>query len=927
MIKKILLLSILLLSITFTFSQVSSVKGSLRDTVSNTGVSNAVVALVTLKDSVLKKFTRSKPDGSYSFKDVKPGNYILMVMHPLFADFIDNIEIKNADELIPAIPVTSKSKLMAAIILKTGSPMRIKGDTTIYTADSFNVTANANVEELLKKLPGIQVDKNGEIKAMGEKVEKVLVDGEEFFGDDPGMAVKNLRGDAVKEVQVFDKKSEQAEFTGIDDGKTQKTINLKLKDDRKTGYFGKVDLSGGLQKNIDDRYNNNILYSTFKGKRKLSGFFLNGNTGQDGLSWEDGDKYGGGNDNVGMNMDEDGGVMYSWNGGGSDDEPYVNTENGFIKNINAGANYSNKWNDKKTLNFSPKFNQQNYTNTTQTLTQQQVGNSILNSVSNDTNNIRRSNFKTKLTYDVKIDSMNTLKVTGNANFYHNENESFSNSITNNTEGVKINSRDAITKNNNNKSALNANLIFKHKFKKARRTLSLTADWNYLGTEGTNYLQSTNVSFDPDFPYLQAVDQKIDANKSSNKITGKLVYTEPLTKKLSLEFGYQVSYNFGNNDQLTYAKSAPGKYDLPVDTLTNQFKTTIWINTPSAKLSYSFKKLKFNFGAGVGFTNYDLRDKTFSKEYLRNYTNFFPSAGFTYNYKSNHSFRINYNGSTSQPTINQLQPLRNNTDRFDQYIGNPNLKPSFANTFNIQHNGYNFIKDLWAYQSANVSFTSNSFTNNISIDTATGEKITQPVNTNGNISLTLYMGLGKQKVKKLNINFNTGPFLNYTKFSNFLNNRKSTSNTISTGINVYLGKSKDKKYDFSLSDNLGYNNNKTTENSNSNHYYTNNVSFNATVYYKKVWSINSDYQYYSRQKTAQTGSSINNSLWNARIQRTFKNNEFTVYAKVRDILNQNIGIDRNFYGNTFTEIRNDRLKRYFLIGFAWDFKNKSGAAKK
>ena len=330
---------------------------------------------------------------------------------------------------------------------------------------------------------------------------------------------------------------------------------------------------------------------------------------------------------------------------------------------------------------------------------------------------------------------------------------------------------------------------------------------------------------------------------------------------------------------------------------------------------------------MALPDYNLSDITFAKEYRRTYTNFFPSAGFTYNYKANHSFRVNYNGYTAQPTINQLQPLRNNYDRFDQYIGNPNLKPSFANSINLQHNGYNFLKDLWAYQSGNITFTSNSFTNNIIIDTATGVKITQPVNTNGNISFYLYAGVGRQKMKKLwNMSLNAGPFANFSRFSNYINGRKSTSNTMSTGMQVYLGKSKDKKYDFSLSDNFTYNNNQTSENNNNNHYNSNNVNFNATIYYKKVWSVNSEYQYYSRQKTVQFSNSVNNSLWNARLQRTFKNNEFTAYLKVRDILNQNIGIDRTFYGNTFTEVRNDRLKRYFLLGFTWDFKNKATKAK-
>ena len=275
-----------------SFAQLSKVTGSVIDQNENKPVKNAVIALLIPKDSILYKFTRSDAEGKYILKDVRPGNYILMTTHPYYADVLEDVEIKGDTEFPPYVLI-SKAKLLQEVIVKSGSPLKIRGDTTVYTADSFKVSANANVEELLKKLPGIQVDKNGKITAMGQTVEKVLVDGEEFFGDDPGMAVKNLRADAVKEVQVFDKKSEQAEFTGIDDGKTKKTINLKLKDDKKHGYFGKVDVTGGTQQNNENRYNENLLFSSFKGKRKLSAFLLSGNTGQDGLSWQDERKYGG----------------------------------------------------------------------------------------------------------------------------------------------------------------------------------------------------------------------------------------------------------------------------------------------------------------------------------------------------------------------------------------------------------------------------------------------------------------------------------------------------------------------------------------------------------------------------------------------------------------------------------------------------------
>lgn len=213
--KFITLIIIVFLSLS-SFAQLATVSGSVNDPNENKPVQNAVIALVTPKDSILYKFTRSDAQGKYNFKDIKPGSYILMTTHPYFADVVENIEIQR-DTLLPSYALISKVKILQEVIIKTGKPIQIRGDTTIYTADSFKVSANANVEELLKKLPGIQVDKDGKIKAMGQTVEKVLVDGEEFFGDDPGMAVKNLRADAVKEVQVFDKKSEQAEFTGIAD--------------------------------------------------------------------------------------------------------------------------------------------------------------------------------------------------------------------------------------------------------------------------------------------------------------------------------------------------------------------------------------------------------------------------------------------------------------------------------------------------------------------------------------------------------------------------------------------------------------------------------------------------------------------------------------------------------------------------------------
>lgn len=918
----------LFLGLFFSFSsiaQMANLTGEVNDANENKPIKNAVVALLIPKDSVLYLFTRSDSAGNYTLKNVESGKYILMTSQPYYADLLTNIEVKN-DEKLPLTKLISKAELLQEVIIKTGTPMRIKGDTTVYTADSFKVSANANVEELLKKLPGIQVDKDGNIKAMGETVQKVLVDGEEFFGDDPGMAVKNLRADAVKEVQVFDKKSDESQFTGIDDGKTQKTINLKLKDNKKAGYFGKVDLAGGPEKHIDNRYNTNILFGSFKGKRKLSAFLLNGNTGQDGLSWQDEQKYGG-NDNVSLDITDDGNVSFNWLGN-SDDEPYVDPQNGYMTNVNAGLQYSNKWNDKYNLNLSPKYNSQNYTNHKTTFTQSQIGDSVLNVNSNEDNHVNRYNFKLRGILDTKIDSFNSVKVTANANFYHTEGDDHISSATTGNDGTLKNTSDRQLNTNSDKSALSANIIFKHKFKKARRTLSFTGDWYSLDNKGYTFLKSANQAYlDGELSGAQDLNQKKNYQQSTQTMSAGIVYTEPLTKEFSLQLKYQITYNTGTNNQITYDYSdVSGKYDFVVDSLSNNFKQNIVQNIPSAVINFANKKLKVNVGSGIGFTHFDLKDITFNKDYIRNYSNFYPTANATYTYKPNHSVRFSYNGNTTQPTVNQLQPLRNNNDYFNQVIGNPDLKPSFSNSFRMSHQAYNFLKDLWMYQSINANFTQNAITTSSIINLDSGKTVSQPINVNGNYSIGFYGGVGF-KIKKIDTRFDFSPNISFNRYASVIRytgvigSGKSYSETFSPGLSAYISKSKEKKYDLAVSDQFNYNTSNTSQNSTKIRYYTNTLSFYGTAYYKKVWSLNTDFNYYFRQKINPTDKNLTTNIWNARLQRTFKHDEFTVYFTVRDILNQNVGIQRNFYSNTYSQEINDRLRRYFMIGFTWNFKNK------
>ncbi|HUQ64702.1 MAG TPA: carboxypeptidase-like regulatory domain-containing protein, partial [Flavitalea sp.] len=261
-----LFLVILLLISGAAYSQQYKISGSVIDTSENKPLHNAVVSVIRPSDSILISFVRTKADGSFSISNLKSYNNIILITYPGYADFLDYTKDSSKTAFVFGnIPLTQRSQLLETVIIKQQiAAIRMKGDTLEYRADSFAVREGAAVEELLKRLPGITVNRNGEITAQGQKVNKVLVDGEEFFSDDPAVVIKNLQADAVKEVQVFDKKSEQADFSGIDDGKRSKTINLTLKDNKKKGYFVKTTAGGGTNETFD----NDIMMNAFKGARK-----------------------------------------------------------------------------------------------------------------------------------------------------------------------------------------------------------------------------------------------------------------------------------------------------------------------------------------------------------------------------------------------------------------------------------------------------------------------------------------------------------------------------------------------------------------------------------------------------------------------------------------------------------------------------------
>jgi hypothetical protein len=896
-------------------AQTINVSGSVSDTSEKRNIKNAVVSLLTTKDSILYKFTRTDANGNFQFKNVKPGEYVVMTTHPYFADVVQSMDLKDAETKMSPISLTSKSKLLAEVIVKTGSPIRIKGDTTVYTADSFKVREGANVEELLKKLPGIQVDKDGKITAMGEQVKKVLVDGEEFFGDDPGIATKNLRADAVKEVEVFDKKSDQAAFTGIDDGVKDKTINLKLKDNAKRGYFGKAEAGTDLK----NYYNNSLMMNAFKGKRKLAGYGIMSNTGKTNLDWNDNQNYGG-QDNMNMEVMDGGGIAI-WNDGGGDGDSYWNGRGGIPQNWNGGLHYSNKYNDgKQTLNSGYKVSKVNSPGGERNYTTNFIGDSSFSSTRITENFSSKLKQSLNVTFETNIDSNNSIKFTGRGNLNNTRSNGTYSLVSIDDQSKLLNTSNRRTRSKIDNEALNTTLLWKHKFKKLARTLTVNTTYNYSNSKTDGFVYAEN-DFYTGFIIHDTTDQENIKNVRTNTFTTNITYTEPLAKDIFLSATYAFSRIGNNNDRFTYEQDAKKEYTVRIDSLTNSFVFNQTSNRPGLSLRVAKKKYNFNIGAAVSFTHFeqDNRSKSILRTY--NFTNFFPTASFYKKLSGYSGIRINYNGQTKAPTLDQLQPIVDNSDPVNQYIGNPDLKQSFTHNINLNYNFYNVLKERGLWTGIYGSVTQNAFVNQ-TIYSPGAKTVRQTVNTDGNYYFNLYSNYNF-KWKKPNIHISFGPNVSVSQNNSFIGTsgavQKATNKSQTYGFDANLRKEKENKYEFSIGPEISWVNGSNSVNSSAvAKYWQFNLDLNAEVTFLKKFRLSSELEYRAKQKDPNFPQKNQFSIWNASLKRGIYKEILVASLGVYDILNERRGYDRSFSANQYSETFYNTLKRYWMVSLIWNF---------
>jgi hypothetical protein len=930
--RKFTILLILVFQVALVYSQKGSIKGVVTDSTEKKNISYSVIALLRKTDSVLVKFTRSDKDGNFQIKSIPAGNFILRVTHPEFVDYVDQVAASSNEINLGQVFLTHKSKILEEVFVKQNVAIRIKGDTIEYKADSFKVREGATVQDLLKKLPGLQVDKNGQITAQGQKVEKVLVDGEEFFSDDPAVVTQNLRADALDKVQAFDKKSDQAEFTGIDDGVKQKTLNLVLKEDKKKGYFGKISAGVGTEK----RYSDEAMLNYFKGKKKLSAYGIVSNNGKIGLDWEDRDKYGSGSDFGDATVEVGVGFISITSDGAGDDfsdfGPSFYGE-GIPVIQKAGAHFSNKWKkDYYNLNGDYTFKHMNVDAHGGTLTQYILPDSVYYYKENHHNLSKQLQQNLKGYYDIKLDSISSVRIRWSGTIGNTKNNQQSNSEyeNENLDPVTRNTRNNISNNDSRTGLVSA--LWKQRLKKAGRTFSLSASHKYNDQTSTGYLLSNTFYYDNSgqLNHTDTIDQYKEGYSRTLTTTSKLVYTEPLSKKSTLEFNYAFNRIVSESNRKSFDK-LNGKYEVLNLAYSNDYELGFVSNSVGAKYQYNSKKILANIGSNIGVSNYSQKDSSGKKVRSYSYTNLFPTTRLTYKLGAQKSINFNYSGSPQSPSISQIQPIRENADPLNVVIGNPSLKQAFRHNLSLSYNNYQVLtgKSIWATLYFNP--TQNAIVTSQVTD-VTGKRTLQYVNAAGN-----YNGFGQAsfsfKLKKSGINlgpnfhFNANQSVNFIQppgYTSLLKNVTTTKN-VSLGMNLY--KYKDEKYDVSFSPNVSRNFSKSSISNNKSAYWMGGLYGDINYYISKKWEIGTNCNLTFREKLDAFDNNANIAEVNAEItHKFFKNNNGVLKFQVFDLLDQKKGFNRYYDSNYITEKTYDVLRRYFMLSFVWSFSKNPGEVK-
>lgn len=944
--KKILFALIALVATAWT--QAAVVNGILLDATDTTALIGASVRLLKpTKDSTLVKGTTTDANGVFDLSGIKAGKYTLKLSYVGYKDELKHITVgtdgRNVN--LGAIRMTPNSIMLSeAVVVGVKTPITVKEDTVEYNADTYKTQPNAVVEDLLKRLPGVEVDANGKITAHGKEVKKILIDGQEFFADDPKMASKNLPADMVNKLQVIDRKSELARLTGVDDGDDETVINLTVKKGMNNGWFGTLNAGYGTNK----RYTSNGIANYFNEGNQ---FTLTGSA----------------NNVNNMNFTDGGASRFMRFGGNG-----ITTSQSLGFNFNVGTKDVDRFRAGGNVLYSHTDRDSHNLTARQYLFADSTSYYDSEATSRDKGHNLRADFRLKW----ELDSCNTLDLRPNFSFNSSNSFKTDSSMTRAGDAARtpVNKSLSSYHNDGKSYEVGGQIVFNHKSKvRPGRSYSFFARYSYSNVDenGTTYTHNNYyLKEDPE----ETIDQIYDNKRVTNGVNGRLSWTEPLgdiTNARFLQFSYSGNYRHSTADKSVYdlqhgvmpiigANYAQSIYNISLDNnvreaIAEQYGEDVLYDLPmlSNVLDYElgdditrifneeqsnrfrndffnqsfqvgFRKVhkKYNLNVGVAVngamsSSKDLinPDRDIASRWAWALA---PHLRFNYKFSKTRNLRFNYTMRSNQPSLSQLQPVPDVSNPLNIVVGNPELSPTFNHRINLRFNDFDQDKQRSIMANANVNWEQNSIISATTFDPTTGGRTTTYENVNGVWNamamnmINLPFGASKTWF------FSSHAFLRYNHTKGYNNGLINSSGSFSINLGPGLAYRND-MFDLELRPRYGY---QTTHN-------TVTVASNRDVHtyggmFNGQWSshfglvIATDVSFNATSGYS-AGYDTKQWLWNGSISYQFLRDRAAAFTlSVFDILGQRKSIYRNVTANYIEDTYNNSLGRYGMATFTYKF---------
>ena len=926
----------------------AQVKGTLIDSATLKPIENAVIGLVVKLNPTDTSYTFTDTKGRFRFETVPASGFSIFIRHLGYWPKAKFVAISKAEKTIDvgSFVMAQDAKLLSEVVVEAPAIV-IKEDTIEYNASSFKVKEGAVVEDLLKKLPGVQVDKDGNVTAQGKAVSRVKVNGKDFFGGDVKTATKELPANIVDKIQIIDDYGDQATVSGIKDGDPDKVLNIQIKKDKNKGFFGRATAGYGTQ----DRYQASFNGNYFNNDRQISVLGNSNNTNTSLFN------FGGGGNRGATSMMRSGMAVMSDMGGmggmnnmmkaGGDASAFSGGSNTGISTTNSfGFNYRDQWSKRISVYGSYSYNHKNTSqlqnSSTQTFFESNSTNSFINN--QDLNSVTKGNsHRFTFNFEYQIDSFNYLKISPSFNYSGSDANSKTIFDYSKTDGTKTS--DGTNKNSTSSEAPNlaATILYNHKFRKRGRNFSTSIT---LGTNQSNSEQDViNLSYQyQPFPAPRNTFQFTDQENNNYNYGVRFTYSEPINKYRSLDFSYSHNLNYGRNDRKTFNVDSATQAKTLNNLLSNDYENNFYNNRIGVSLRTTKKKYNYTIGISVQPVNLQGNSITRDSAYktIRR-ASVFPIARLVYNFSRTKSLNFSYNGNATQPSFSQLQPVQDFTNPQTAYAGNPNLKPSINHNINLSYNNFNFVSGKVIFTNLTFSTIKNQIVNKSAKLGNNGNTISIPENVNGYYNVLGFYAYSKPyKNRKYvltlngslnynhNINLTDSVLLTGSSLKQNLNLNKVNGNNwiLSQGFTFEFNYKEWLELGTGISYSLNDNKYKSADgkpltafqNTSSNAWtFSNNININFT----KTLSLKYDFDYTINAGLA-NGVSKNLAIMNAALEKQlFKKKNGIIKLAAYDLFKQNSNISRNVSGTSIIDTRSNRLTRYFIATFTYRLQKFAG----